>query len=113
MLTVDSAVLQERAVSLAKKLSGLKTMGWYLEVVPIASEAGGGSLPGVEIEGFGIGLSSPRHSANELARRLRSWNVPIIGIIRENKVILAVRCLLNDDLEEIARALFAIANETG
>ncbi|MHB8509541.1 MAG: L-seryl-tRNA(Sec) selenium transferase [Candidatus Dormibacteria bacterium] len=82
-----------------------RAQGWRAaigvgEVVEVASAPGGGSMPGVEVAGFGLALGSPgaRPSAALLARRLRAGTPPVVARIHEARVVLDPRTV--DPLED-------------
>ena len=54
-----------------------------------------------------MALSPVRESAAELERALRRWEIPIIGYIRQDTLLLDVRTLLPGDDEIAAAALAA------
>jgi L-seryl-tRNA(Ser) seleniumtransferase len=82
--------------------SGL-VRGWTVEVVPEASEVGGGALPGALLPTSAVALSSRGRTAAALEQRLRLGRPPIVARIREERVLLDARTLLFEDPAEVAR----------
>lgn len=103
MLHADPGELRTRADALAASLGDLG--GWRTEVVPVASQAGGGALPAVDLAGWGVRLVSMRLSAAAVEAGLRQRTVPVIVRVQDDSVLLDVRCLADDDPAEIRRAL--------
>ena len=103
MLTARAAELEPRAAALAAALPG--TAG--AEVVTTRAAVGGGAFPGVTLESRGVALGAARPGADELARRLRSHAVPVIGTVERGRVTLDVRALLPGDEEDVVRAVSA------
>jgi L-seryl-tRNA(Ser) seleniumtransferase len=83
------------------------------EVVPVMDEAGGGSLPGVELAGYAVAVEVPGLTADELERALRASRVPIIARIRDGRVLLSVRTLFEQDRPDVVSALAEIAGQKG
>ena len=77
--------------------------GWTVEVVPEASEVGGGALPGALLPTSAVALSSSGLSSAALEQRLRLGRPPIVARIREERVLLDARTLLFEDPAEVAR----------
>jgi L-seryl-tRNA(Ser) seleniumtransferase len=55
------------------------------------SVTGGGSLPGAEIDSWGVALRYPGRSTAELERALRHSTPPVIGRIEANRLLLDLR----------------------
>jgi len=76
-----------------------------IEVVETADAVGGGAFPTDKLSGFGVAISSTRHSAETLARALRTGSTPIIPGIQDGRIILHVRTLLDGDERVIAKVM--------
>jgi L-seryl-tRNA(Ser) seleniumtransferase len=80
---------------------------WRVSVVDCASQIGSGALPQDLLPSAAIAAAPAgraRGSAlDALARRLRKLDIPIIGRISEDRLLLDLRCL--DDRELLARTL--------
>ena len=98
MLSEPAERLAERAARLADGI------GAQAEVVSCSGRAGGGALPLLELEGYAVALAVP---ATEVARRLRSGEPPVICRIREDRALLDVRTVADDELEPLAAAVRA------
>jgi len=99
MMAVPMEQLEERANRLNDMLNTIKDVN--CSVVQVNSASGGGSLPGQQLPSFGVSLEVGSMSEVELERRLRQRDIPIISRIVENKVILDVRTLLDEDFQVI------------
>ncbi|MBC8016197.1 MAG: L-seryl-tRNA(Sec) selenium transferase [Sporomusaceae bacterium] len=109
MLSRTSEELQEQAWVLANTLQPLAANGWSIEVVPLNSQAGGGTLPEVKFKSFGVSMMTNNHSAALLEKALRNNSIPIIVRIQADRVLLDVRCLETEDMEIITNACIGIA----
>ena len=62
---------------------------------------GGGALPLAELPSFACALEE------ELAAPLRVTDPPVVGIVRDGKLLLDCRTLGDDEVDEVARAVAA------
>lgn len=110
MLHTSLAELKKRAERLSGSIgqSGAKLR---TEVVPIDSQAGGGTLPAVDFASFGVRLRMAGVSASELERKLRTGAVPVIARVQDDSVILDVRCLTEDDMGEVGKIVALFGEE--
>lgn len=98
MLTRGLNEVKQEAETLAKGV------GKEASLVPGESEVGGGSFPGITLKTWLVQIES-RHSADELAGRLRSGPTPVIARISDGHVVLDPRTILPDQIAPTARAL--------
>jgi len=103
-LLVEPAELETRARALAAELVALLPSGVRIEVQPDRAYAGGGSLPGFELETFVVSLHSPV-GATRLAARLRTGSPPVLVRVKDESVMLDTRTLLPGDEKRLVRAL--------
>jgi L-seryl-tRNA(Ser) seleniumtransferase len=88
MATATVEDLEARARALAALLS---EAGMTAEAVRCRSVTGGGSLPGAEIDSWGVALSQPGRSIAELERSLRYRTPPVIARIEDDRLLLDLR----------------------
>ncbi len=112
MLNMPQDELKRKAESLAKRLTFLSENGWHIRVVTTQSLAGGGSLPAVELPGYGVEIIPAGISATKAEESLRKGEMPVIGLIRDNALLLDVRCMLFGDEELVCKKLIDLAQET-
>ncbi len=105
MLNATPDWLHSQAQALLSRLSPLLPADWRSAIVPTRSLAGGGSLPAVELAGYGVELVPDGMTAARLERLLRENLVPIVALIREDAVVLDVRCLRPGDETILGDAL--------
>lgn len=65
---------------------------------PSEAFVGGGSLPQRHLESYAVSIAVPRHTPDALAAALRKARQPVIGIIRENRLMMDVRTLTDDEV---------------
>jgi len=85
--------VRERADRLASLTGGT--------VEETVARVGGGALPLAELPSFACALEE------ELASPLRSGDPPVVGIVRDGKLLLDCRTLADDEVDEVAAAVAA------
>jgi len=91
MLREPAESVRARAQRLAELVGG--------DVEETVARAGGGSLPLAELPSFACAVEE------ELAPRLRTGEPPVVGIVRDGRLLLDCRTLRDDELDEIASAV--------
>jgi L-seryl-tRNA(Ser) seleniumtransferase len=85
--------VQARAERLAELAGG--------EVEETVGRVGGGALPLAELPSFACAVGE------ELARPLRLGDPPVVGVVRDGRLLLDCRTLTDAEVEEVARAVVA------
>ena len=98
MLHEDASVVRARAERLAKTVGG--------EVEETVARVGGGALPLAELPSFACAVEE------ELATPLRAHEPPVIGIVRDGRLLLDCRTLTDDEAHEVAGAVRAVRAAT-
>jgi L-seryl-tRNA(Ser) seleniumtransferase len=93
MLGQDAATVRARAERLASLTGGAleETVG----------RVGGGAMPQVELPSWAVALDE------SLAAPLRAGDPPVLGIVRDGKLLLDCLTLTDDEVDEVARAVTA------
>ena len=104
MLGRSEAELERRAQALAESLRR-RLPELRMSVERGAGEVGGGALPLQRLPGWVVAIGHPRCTADELERRARGAEPPVIGFIRTGMFRLDVRTLGDDELDEVVAAL--------
>jgi L-seryl-tRNA(Ser) seleniumtransferase len=96
--------MKKRAQSLKRRLDKLNLP---LQVKAIAGESatGGGSLPATPIPTWLLAVSADALSTDELCRRLRQHEPPVIARVANDEVLLDTRTLLDGDEKVVLAAL--------
>jgi len=112
---VSDAAARDAAVSdaAARGAAVSDAVAWDVSVCETEDEAGGGSLPNVQLPGWGVRLSPAPGcmSVSKLEQRLRSGSDPVIIRIHDGNAIISPRTLLPGDDDRLIEALRAAANE--
>ena len=93
MLGDDLGAVRARAERLAGLLGG--------EVEETVGRVGGGALPLAELPSFACAVEE------ELARPLRTSEPPVVGVVRDGRLLLDCRTLGDAEVEEVAAAVAA------
>jgi L-seryl-tRNA(Ser) seleniumtransferase len=97
------AACEEELAARAERLASL--IGDRVTVEPGRSRPGGGSLPLTELPGIVCVLEPGADGADELTARLRAADPPVIARIADDRVILDVRTIADDELEAAAASV--------
>jgi L-seryl-tRNA(Ser) seleniumtransferase len=102
MLLLDPEVLKKRASRVGRALRK-ETPGAGVEVVQLSSEAGGGSFPDVYLPSWGLAVQPAGTGVEKLEQRMRVQDVPIIGRIERDRLLIDMRTIREEEeLELIA-----------
>lgn len=104
MLTYTIEELHKKVNKLFNLLNGLN-LDAQISIEDNFSQVGGGSMPIEKLKTFVISIIPNKMSVSSLERKLRLSNSNIIWRIYENKYILDVRTIFEDEFEIIAREL--------
>ncbi|MEA2376137.1 MAG: L-seryl-tRNA(Ser) seleniumtransferase [Thermoleophilaceae bacterium] len=99
MLDADPELLASRAEQLAAGTGGI--------VVEGVARVGGGTLPLLELPGPVVAIDPGSAGADALATALRSGDPPLVGRIKEGKLLLDPRTLADDELDQAIAAVRA------
>lgn len=110
MLTAKPADLRPRAERLAHAISSLAGNHLRANVAEDVSKAGGGSLPLLDLETVVVALQPLTMTANQLEERLRLRDPAILARIKEDRLLLDVRTILEDEPALIVQAIDDIAH---
>ena len=98
--------LAEVAAAAETVLASLEpAAGWTVEVVAATSRVGGGAAPGAELPTRCLALSHPGHPADGIRVRLLANDPPVVSRIAEERVLLDLRTVADDERDELAEAL--------
>jgi L-seryl-tRNA(Ser) seleniumtransferase len=96
MIYQDSDLLKRRARRVAAAIRK-RCPDLLVSVVATHAEAGGGSLPDVVIPSFALALQPQAMSAGHFEERLRGLDIPVIGRIERERLVVDMRTVLKDD----------------
>jgi L-seryl-tRNA(Ser) seleniumtransferase len=102
MLRLTREEIGARADAIATTLSAA---GWTTRVTDGFSTVGGGSAPGTEIPTQLVELSKDGMSADQIEQHLRSLDPPVIARIHEDRVVLDLRTVSDDETDVLTAIL--------
>jgi L-seryl-tRNA(Ser) seleniumtransferase len=101
ILSLKNDVLRKRAEKIGKKLS---ESGIKFEIIETEAFCGGGSLPEESFPSVGIRLLSEKNAV-QISKNLRLNNPPVIGRIKDDRLILDIRTIFPEDDNIVADAI--------
>ena len=104
MLSETGDVLRQRAEKLC---DDIRKHGGNAEAIKTKSVAGGGAVPGLELDSYAV-VPASKENTEEIERRLRNMPTPIIGRLENDRLLLDVRTIFEDDFEYIVNAVTEI-----
>jgi L-seryl-tRNA(Ser) seleniumtransferase len=93
MLREPAELVRTRAERLAELVTG--------DVEETVARAGGGALPLTELPSYACAVEE------DLVERLRTGEPPVVGIVRDGRLLLDCRTLADSELDEVAAAVLA------
>jgi L-seryl-tRNA(Ser) seleniumtransferase len=111
MLSAPEPTLKARALAL-RDACAKSSPRISFEAVRVKSAVGGGALPLAEPWSWAVAAVDATRSPDQLDAVLRGATPPVVARIADDRLLLDVRTLSDDDVEAVARA-FAIAYDEG
>jgi len=103
MISTSPDDLRQKAEELAAAITRVAP-DLKLEIVPVEDQIGGGSAPMVRLPGWAVSVKDGMKSADRTERKLRKADVPVIARINEDRLLLCVRTIADNELDTVARA---------
>ncbi len=100
MLTESEETVKRRAVRLGRILKGLDKL--EVRVIKERARPGGGSFPELELPTYCVSLKHEEIEAEELSKILRNSDPPVIGRIKEGRLLLDMRTVSEEEVPLIA-----------
>ena len=107
LITKDIKEIEKSAKKLYAKLSNLKDAA-DIKVEDTLSQIGGGSLPTEKIKSKCISIVPKNISTASLEEQLRLNENPVVARISDDKLIIDMRCILEDEIEILAEKIINI-----
>ena len=107
LITKDIKDIEESANKLYEKLNILKDVA-HFEIEDTLSQIGGGSLPAERIKSKCVTIMPKNISTAALEERLRLGENPVVGRISDDKLILDMRTVLEDEIDILSQKIIDI-----
>lgn len=104
MIASSEEVLRARAESLIEAIKK-QNKDAVCEIVEVEDQIGGGSAPLVRLPGLAVYVQDGNKSADRTERKLRKAEIPVIARINDDRLLLCVRTITDDEIDLIAKAL--------
>ncbi len=108
MLTADPAELKRKAQKIKRRLLRKNLSGCRLQVVPTVSRVGGGAFPEYNIPSWAVELIPGSMKLNQLEKKLRDSDIPVIGRIENEHYLLDVRTIQETEIPLLIDLLLTI-----
>ncbi len=90
-----------------KKVEGLQSRA-LINIEEDFSQAGGGSLPEVNLKTYCVSIKPLHMSCNQLEERLRQADPPVIARLKEDRLLLDARTIMDEDIGSLVQVLAGV-----
>ncbi|HBI15265.1 MAG TPA: L-seryl-tRNA(Sec) selenium transferase [Desulfobulbaceae bacterium] len=108
MIAAPVEEVNRRAKRLAGRLRSLQAEACGVKVVEAVARVGGGAMPEQNLPSRGVLLAPRGMSVNRLEVRLRSLDVPVIGRVENDSLLLDMRTVADDEIALLAASLHQV-----
>jgi L-seryl-tRNA(Ser) seleniumtransferase len=105
MLTQSRETIKKRAKRILGALKKSISDHAALEIIPDQSRAGGGSLPEADFPTYSVSIKPFNIKVNELEKRLRLGDPPVIARIQENVFLIDARTVQDGELKTLVNCI--------
>ena len=105
MMTMDYEVISRRATRLVRRIKKRLRERCEVSTLNIESRVGGGAMPEHGLPSRAVVFEPLACSVNELERRLRGAELPVIGRIEEDRFMLDMRTVGDHEVMELSHCL--------
>ena len=111
MLTTAPATIKRRAQALIRRAGGKIEGRCRLSLHATASRVGGGAMPEFSIPSWAVSLEPYNIGVNILEREFRDLPIPLIGRIEDERYLLDMRTIQEQEIPTVADILIAYFRE--
>jgi len=108
MISAPVEVVDKRARRLVRRLRRDMKEQCRFTIIDSTSRVGGGAMPEQNVPSRSVALEPLRLSVSALERSLRSQEIAVIGRIEDNRLVLDLRTVMDDELALIHKSLLQI-----
>jgi L-seryl-tRNA(Ser) seleniumtransferase len=103
MISASGDEMRKKAEKLADAIKRVDP-SISVELVPVEDQIGGGSAPMVRLPGWAVSVKDGMKSADRTERKLRKADIPVIARINEDRLLLCVRTIADEEIVTTAEA---------
>lgn len=112
MITASEETVQKRACILLEKCLGLMTEQCAFAMVRSSSRVGGGAMPEQNVASWAVTVQPAALKVSLLEKRLRQALFPVIGRMEEDRLLLDMRTVADDEIAPLVESLqFALVTD--
>ncbi len=111
MLTADAKTIKKKGQAILRRLGGASKNKKIIELQQTVSKVGGGAMPEYGLPSWALVLHPGSCNAATLEKQLRSRDIPIIGRIEDEKMILDLRTIQQGDIPVLVAMLKSFSLE--
>jgi L-seryl-tRNA(Ser) seleniumtransferase len=97
-----------RAQRLSRRIKKSLESKCSVRIMATGSMVGGGALPTQALESKAVVLEPLDRSVNDLEKQLRGGAVPVLGRIEEDRYLLDMRTVADDEIVSLAKTLLHV-----
>ncbi len=112
MLTQSRETINRRAKRILNPLKKSIADHADLEIIPDQSRAGGGSLPEADFPTYAVSIRPLNIKVNELEKRLRLGNPPVIGRIKEDVFLIDAMTVQDKEVKTLVDCIACALNRS-
>lgn len=106
IVTGKEAVLK-KAESFVEQVRGqLPSFTWAIH--EDISKVGGGTMPAVTLETYVVSVQSDLFTSEQLARKLRGQQIPLIVRVQEERILLDFRTVTNEEIRQVVEGFMTL-----
>ena len=105
MIAVPESVVEQRARHLLSLCQAELGTSCSLETISVQSQVGGGAMPGQNLASWAVAVQPSNMKISQLEQRLRHAPVPVIGRIANDRLLLDMRTVAEDELDMVLDGL--------
>ncbi|HIP83244.1 MAG TPA: L-seryl-tRNA(Sec) selenium transferase, partial [Desulfocapsa sulfexigens] len=111
MLTNDPVNIKKKGQKIIRRLGGAVKLRKYIKLQPTVSRVGGGAMPEHGLDSWALVIQPGEIGASRLERWFRELPVPLILRIEDEKMIIDLRTILEDDIPLLIDILKSFLNK--
>lgn len=111
MLTADPATIKKKGQRILRRLGGAQKVKNFILIQKTVSRVGGGAMPEHGLASWALALQPGDKGASGLEKWFRSLAVPLIVRIEDERMIIDLRTILEDDIPLLVNILTKFMEE--